>query len=362
MSAEPQSPALQDLRARATPALLARAVGPPRPREAQRAWDLLIAGYLYLGGLGAGAFIVATSLGWLGVGVGPSPASPVGAWEWDWAQLFVLWGPFATALGATLLIFHLGRNRWRFWSAGFNPRTSWMARGFWILLAFIALGAAVAAVSVLLPDWPGRAPAAWRVLQAVAVATAFGTAVYTGLLLRSMRYIPAWRSSVLPWLFLASALSTGSMGVVLGLLAYGALAGASEQALEPVRGIDAAEPLVLVAEAALLAAFVVGLRRGSPAGRLSAGLWLGGSWRLGFWGGIVGLALALPFALVLAGRALESPAVTVVAALSVLTGGFLLRCGVLAIGITEAAPLYRLACRRAEGPATEGRAAAEAGR
>ncbi len=238
MSADAPTLDLHDLRARMSPELLARVVVSPRAGEPQRAWELLIAGYLYLGGLGAGAFVAATGAGWLGLELGPSYAAPIDGWAWDWSQLFILWGPFATALGAALLVFHLGRNRWRCWSAGFNPRTSWMARGFSILLAFIVLGAVVAGVSVLLPDWPGRAPSLWRALQAVTVVTALGTAVYTGILLQSMKYVPAWRSAVLPWLFLASALSTGSMAVVLGALMYGAAAGDAGSARELVRGLD----------------------------------------------------------------------------------------------------------------------------
>ncbi len=58
----------------------------------------------------------------------------------------------------------------------------------------------------------------------------------------------------------------------------------------------------------------------------------------------------LPFVLVLVNLGLDSEAVAVVAALSVLAGGFVLRCGVLAVGITEAPPLYRFARWRADRP------------
>jgi len=334
--------------------------GRPRATEPQRAWDLLIAGYLYLGGLGAGAFAVATVASWLGLGLGPSTVTLPGGLTADWAALFLFWGPFATALGAALLVFHLGRNRLRFWSAGFNPRTSWMARGFSILLAFIVLGGIAALVSVFLPAEPERAPVLWYALEAVAVVAALGTAVYTGILLRSMAFIPAWRSAALPWLFLASALSTGSMGLVLGGVAYGLVSGDGTAAAELTRGLAVVEPFVIAVEAALLAAYVTGLRRGKPAGRLSAGLWLSGRWRLGFWGGIVGLALVLPVVLVPAELVVGSWILAATAALSVLAGGFVLRCGVLAIGITEAPPLYRLAQLRASVAAVVGQPAGRA--
>jgi polysulfide reductase chain C len=339
-----------ELRAQLSPALLARAVGPPRDAEQQQAWELLIAGYLYLGGLGAGAFFVATVAAWLGLEVGPAFVTVIDGRPWDWSKLLVLWGPAATALGASLLVFHLGRNWWRFWSAGFNPRTSWMARGFSILLAFIVLGALVAAVAVVEPAWPDRAPVLWRGLEAVAAASALGTAVYTGILLQSMQPIPAWRPAVLPLLFLVSALSTGSMGVALGAVVYGSVVVNGASGADLVRGIDSVEPFLIAAEAALLAVYVRRLRLGVPAARLSAEAWLSGRWRAGFWGGIVGLALLLPFVLVLVNAGLDSTAVTVAAALSVLLGGFLLRCGVLAIGVPEAPPLDKLARWRARRP------------
>ena len=129
-------------------------------------------------------------------------------------------------------------------------------------------------------------------------------------------------------------------------------------ARELVRGLRQAELIVLAVEAALLALYVWRLRRGKPAGLLSAKMWLTGGWRVGFWGGIVGLALSLPFVLVLVNLGLDSEHVAVVAALSVLTGGFLLRCGVLAIGVIETPPLVQVrALARASTCPGSGRAA-----
>ena len=85
------------------------AAGPRTPRG-------LIAGYLYLAGLGAGAFVAATAAGWLGLGLADEYVVAFG-WSTDVSGLFILWGPFAAALGASLLVFHLGKNWWRFWSA-----------------------------------------------------------------------------------------------------------------------------------------------------------------------------------------------------------------------------------------------------
>lgn len=339
---------VEELRGQITPAFAARAVRPAGPAQAQQAWELLIAGYLYLGGLGAGAFIAVTVAAWAGFELGPSLVTVAG-WTLDWSTLFVLWGPFATALGASLLVFHLGRNWWRFWSASFNPRTSWMARGFSILLAFIALGALTAVVAVLLPSWQSP-PSLWVALQVAALAAAVGTALYTGVLLRSMRFIPAWKSSILPWLFLASALSTGAMGVALGAVVYGWVAAGGAGAGELVNALERAEPFILAVEGVLLATYVRHLLHRGTTGAASARLWLRGRWGAGFWAGIVGLALTLPFVLAVVNVAVRAEALSVVAALCVLTGGFLLRCGVLAIGVPEAPPLQRLTSVRSRGP------------
>lgn len=308
----------------------------------QEVWGWQIAGYLYLGGLGAGAFAVAVILDWLGVGLSPMYASPVGDWVWDWSKALVLWGPLVAGVGASLLILDLGRNRLRFFTAGNNPRTSWMARGFSILLSFIVAAGAVAAVSVFAPEWRVSTLALWRVVEAVAVVTALGTAVYTGILLRSMKCILAWNAPLIPPLFLASALSTGSMGVLIGSLISPSIGEDPAAAERVVRATEIFEPMVIVVEAVLLAFYVRSLAGGKPEAVLSARILLQGAWRYPFWIGVVGCALALPFVLSMVNIGVGSDAIAAVAGLSVLVGGLILRLAVLAIGVKERPPLYKL--------------------
>ena len=331
--------------------LLARIDATPRPGRPQISWEASIAGYLYLGGLGAGAYVVAVVAGWLGLTLAPARITVIGGWVWDWPRALVLWGPFATALGASLLIFHLGRNWSHFYAACKNPRTSWLARGFLILGGFILVGGVVAAVAVFLPSWPDRHLGLWRGLEAVGVVLAFGTAIYTGLLLRSIKYIPAWNAPFIPFLFLASALSTGAMGVLMGAMVHRLLVADAASAHGLARGVEAIEPLLIAIEATLLVLYVRYLKKGKPEGLVSARLWLSGSWRYGFWGGIVGLSLALPFALELVNLGLRSDLLAVIASASVLSGGFVLRMGVLGIGVKETPPLYKFALWRAQHPA-----------
>jgi formate-dependent nitrite reductase membrane component NrfD len=318
-----------------------------RAAEPQDSWGWQIAGYLYLGGLGAGAFVVAVLLDWFGFHLTAASRGSSSSWAWDWPQLLLYWGPLVTAGGASLLIFHLGKNWHLFLTASRNPRTSWLARGFLILSGFIVIGVAVLCVSVLLPGWADRPPVLWRFVQALGVVFALGTAIYTGILLKSMKYIPAWNVALLPFLFLASALSTGSMGVLVAATAYRLAVADTTSTAAFIHAVDVSEPLILAGEAALLALYVRHLRRGKPEGALSAKMLLSGSWRYRFWIGVVCGALAWPFVLDAVNLGVGSEVLGLAAAATALIAGFVLRLAVLGIGIKERPPLYALSKWRA---------------
>ena len=324
-------------------ALIRHLPGKTTAAEAQVSWNVLIAGYLYLGGLGAGAFIVTVFSEWMGLTLTPTHVDGASAWSWDWSKILVLWGPFATALGASLLVFHLGRNWRRAATACLNLRTAWMARGFIILAAFILVGGSIALITATAPAWAEHSGRLWRPIQGVGVALAFGTAVYTGILLRSIKFIPAWNSAFLPWLFLASALSTGAMALALGATACGSLLYKSATTRPLTHHLELVELGLLIGEAILLALYVHGLRHGTKVTAMSARIWLSGPRKLGFWLGVVGLALAVPFALGLVNLRVHSPIVETAAAGCVLVGGFALRSGVLGIGVKDTPPLCGLA-------------------
>lgn len=343
--------------------LLAHADLTPRAAEPQSSWGWEIASYLYLGGLGSGAFIVAVLLDWIGLQL-PTALVAAGGRDWDWAALLVYWGAAITAFGASLLVFHLGRNWFLFFTACFNPGSSWLARGFLILAAFIVVGLTAAIIAVCFPAWLESLPTVWRTIQAVGLLLACGTAVYTGILLRSMKYIPAWNAVLLPALFFVSALSTGAMGIALGTLLFRAISGDAALAGSVLGGIEIAEPAILVAETAILVLYLHHLARGKPEARLSVTMLLSGAWRHAFWVGVVGGALALPLLLSALSRILHLAGVTsfsvsgaeievasafaLVAALGVLIGGFLLRVSVLGVGVKERPPLYGMSMWRAE--------------
>jgi formate-dependent nitrite reductase membrane component NrfD len=253
-----------------------------------------------------------------------------------------LWGPLVVAAGASLLIVHLGRNRRLFFTACLNPRSSWLARGFLILAGFIVVGLTCLALAVFAPAWAAEGGATWRTLQALGAASAIATAVYTGLLLRSMQHIPAWRTVLVPFLFLVSALSCGSAALALTVIVHGLVTGVDGLNEATLHALSSVEQAVLPLEMIVLAVYVHVLQHGLPEARLSARMLLRGEQRVVFWVLVVSAGLVLPFGLEIAyAFAPHAVAVTAVAALGVLSGGLALRHLVLAVGIKEKPPQYR---------------------
>jgi formate-dependent nitrite reductase membrane component NrfD len=206
----------------------------------QTAWGWLPAIYLFLGGLGAGAFLVAAVIELTNK-----------RYEFEFCAITLVGatipGP-VVALGAVLLIFDLGaglREPWRI-AYMLTHFTSVMTWGVWILSIFIPLAFVYGFLEVMdvypsvwewiksrkwarklafLRDFPVR-----RVKRRVAAVGSFfalGVAVYTGILLSAVGpAIPFWSTWVLPFipipmlplLFLVSALSTG-VGITVDLAA-----------------------------------------------------------------------------------------------------------------------------------------------
>src|SRR4030042_6134756 len=185
----------------------------------QQEWKEIIAIYLYLAGMGAGSFIIGILVHWMELELNPLsiPFIELFGVRLDLAKIPILWGPIIVSIGAPFLIFDLGI-KWRFMYACLNPRTSWVARGFIILSIFIIFGLALLAKSALPFEWLHAESALWRILEILAFIFAFATALYTGILLKATKSIPLWNTYLLPLLFLVSALSTGSMAIILSTL------------------------------------------------------------------------------------------------------------------------------------------------
>lgn len=156
-------------------------------------WGWLIAIYLFLGGVGAGAFL--TSL-----------AADKGLFGYA-PQLkrlgYIISAPIAGS-GALLLVMDLGQGLHKPWlliGLLSNPY-SVMSWGTGILSGFIILGLArgfLALKSKTSPKW----------LDYTGAVFAVATGIYTGMLIYVVRAIPFWHNFAIPILFLISALSSG---------------------------------------------------------------------------------------------------------------------------------------------------------
>lgn len=201
----------------------------------QTAWGWLPAIYLFLGGLGAGAFLVAAvfELSNKRYQFDFCPVTLVGA---------TVPGP-VVALGTVLLIFDLGaglREPWRI-SFMLTHVTSVMTWGVWILSLFIPISflyGFLELMDVYPQTWKriteriprlNRLPLrkAKRAVAVVGAVLAVATAIYTGVLISAVGpAIPFWSTPILPFvpipmmpiLFLVSAISTG-IGLTVDLVA-----------------------------------------------------------------------------------------------------------------------------------------------
>ena len=285
--------------------------------KAQNKWGWAIASYLFLAGLGGGAYVTGVVADFAG-----------GDWG-SLSKIGVALGFPCVLLGSMFLIADLGTPA-NFWRAFMRPRTSWVARGTIIISIFMVIGA----IHVALWIWPFHAlqdaEGARRFIGVLGGLFAFGTMIYTGLLLGANRPIAFWSTALVPVMFLVSALSTGTMAVVL----ISTLGGGDHSG--PVLTLARIDIVLLVLEAILIAAYLQGTHR-VPESRESARLVLTGSIAPLFWLGVAVCGLIVPFALEFLGAyALEGSsagAVTAIAAISGLVGGLCLRQVVLSGGV-----------------------------
>jgi len=311
-----------------------------KPVTPQRMWRWEIAIYLYLAGMGAGSYVIGTIINWL---FNPTLPMIVSGFRLDLAKPALLWGPLFVAVGAPFLILDLGIKR-RFLYACLNPRTSWVARGFLILSTFIVLGLIVFASSFVCPQWFVDRPFPLLLLEIASVVFALATALYTGVLLKSVKYVPVWNTALLPILFLASALSTGSMGVILAMMGSGLLFSHAEPFMALAhQNIVPAERVLIVIESLILAIYLYSRYRVKDRGEASVRLLLSGKLKPLFWGGIVFTGFIFPFLLEYTYSCCpDYPELLYTTGICLLCGGFFLRLGVLASGVKEQPPMQKL--------------------
>lgn len=317
----------------------------------QLVWGWQPALYLFLGGMGAGAFIMAAVL-FLMDGNRHRTVVCVSMW----AALVCLAG--GLLLLVTELIVPLrGVMMWR----SFSHFTSWMTFGAWGAFGAICVFGVSA---VLATPFVGRLLDRWgwyvrnglavrRALAVLGIALGAFVAVYTGMLLKTSQSIALWNTFLLPALFTVSALDTGVALVeviAMALVRKDPLAAKAGALMETVVVV-----LVLL-ELAVLTVFLASMMAAGgtdptgDAAAASAQTLVSGSLAPLFWGLIVVVGLLLPLGMALLGLGLHRRAThadrgaedgspsgllvgtTAIGALGAIVGGCALRFLVLGAG------------------------------
>ncbi len=287
--------------------------------QMQTEWGWWVAVYLFLGGIGGGAYTIG-AVNWL-IGESVVASTTIGLWI----------GFPALLIGSLCLVADLGSPT-RAFLAGMKPGTSWIARGTWIITLFMIL--AFVHFTLHLFTGVGDSAGGRTLLNVIAVAGivfAVGTMAYTGILLSASKGIPFWRSGAVPVVFVVSALVTGHFTIMLGM----ALAIGGQGMMDPLR-IMALEAAVLVGLEVLAIVFFLQAAFSHPDPRESAERILRKrSFVVGYF--VLGLGVPLVLMVVVyrymveAGVGSNLTLITVGAALG-LVGGLILRQSVLVCG------------------------------
>jgi formate-dependent nitrite reductase membrane component NrfD len=227
----------------------------------QREWGWAVITYLFLGGAGAGLFLVSLYM------------------RHTWGEGL---GLLVLVLGALFLLIDLGRPE-RFWRAFFRPQTSWISRGCLFITALVILGA----LEIISAQTPLAEGASRVMITGAAAIAAITVMVYTGFVLSPSPAIPFWNSAFFPVIFFAYSLLAGIDFLILA------------SPVLPGSDIDIALlekfqfGLVLVCLLMVLSHLSV-MSGSAVAARKSIELLTKGKWRILFIGGVIGLGLVIP--------------------------------------------------------------------
>lgn len=245
----------------------------------------IIAVYLFLAGAGAGAFITGILARRLDRDGRLSAVTRAGT---------LLAAPLAT-VGILFLVLDLGWveagkfEPWRILYLYTNP-SSMITWGTWILTFFIPLSLLYGLAQTGLV-FPGKTFFSSRLAGCLSTIFAFGTAVYTGILLGVVKAVPLWNNSVLPLLFLISALSTGLAAALIGATLMDKAVSARLHVFKPVHIILVSSELLLIFVLLFISA------KSSQVAGASVEMLVSGAYSRLFWLGVIVAGLALPLAL-----------------------------------------------------------------
>ena len=326
-------------------------------------WNWKVAVYLFVAGVSAGAFAVSAF----------ATILDEQRYE-DIARSGALIAPFPLVLGLVCLIFDLERPL-LFWKLLTTVQPySIMSLGSWLLVVFSLLSGLY--FILWLPDnFPvpgvralsarGRAGGAdirrsylaeirgrrdrhtlrvW--IGLIGIPLSLLVAIYTGVLLGVLSARPFWSNPVLPFLFLVSALKTGTASVCLIVCFVKGFGGGVHEEMEAKkRMIHAVDSVLMVLAIIAVSLFVFGFYTSSNSAAEAGNLIMGGIYTLPFWGVVVGVGIIVPLCLevyevfprvVGQGTPREhNPWLSGAATMAVLLGSFALRYVVVYAGQTQ---------------------------
>lgn len=237
-------------------------------------WGAPIAWYLFLAGLGAGAYITSAFLRWRHPEAhGMRRAGHVIA-------------PIVVAIGLVLLMVDAEAGlhnplRFALLLSNFGSVMTW---GVVFLSVFMAAALVTAVLDFMKKKVPG-----W--LEMAGAVVALCVAAYTGALLGVCNTYPLWNNALLPVLFTVSALSAGAASVLLVAVVRHADEFNKAGVLKKFHFCLPVVEMLLVASLCFITAF------DSPAGFESVASLVAGEWAVWFWLGLVFVGLILPTAL-----------------------------------------------------------------
>ncbi|WP_251178100.1 NrfD/PsrC family molybdoenzyme membrane anchor subunit [Adlercreutzia agrestimuris] len=275
-------------------------------------WGSIIAWYLFLAGLGGGAFVTSVFIRFR------HPECK--------KLIFVghIIAPVVVIIGLCLLMADAYAGfthplRFALLLTNFGSVMTW---GVVFLAVFV-----VVALIVLIMDFMHKESPKW--LDIIGMIMGICVAVYTGCLLGVCQGFPLWNNAILPILFLVSAMSTGMAAV---LLAGVFVAPAEFNAVVSLKKFHFWLPVVEIV--LVMALLFITAANPSQAGWDSVMTLLSGSWAIAFWVLFIAIGLVIPIALEcwmlwFAGHEMETSRtgqmISGFSDLGVLIGGFVLR-------------------------------------
>jgi formate-dependent nitrite reductase membrane component NrfD len=248
-------------------------------------WGWKIALYLFLGGVGGGAYATAAVAEYLARRYENKGYEAI-ARAGGYLGLSVL------IVGSVVLLLDLGDPiRGILVPISYINPSSWMAVGAWLLLFLIILGLGYVYA------WRKGTPGDTRYrLALVNGLLGIGVAAYTGFLLKGAPFVPLWHTNLLPLLFTVSAMSTGLAGACL-LALVPSFAQRTPELEEGTSLFSRLDGVLIVAELLVIAVFVKMVAGTSATGLQSVSLITRGQYAPAFWGGVIALGLVLPLLL-----------------------------------------------------------------